>query len=347
MEQPDPKPGELFRSQALGFLRRRLRLHLGRALDERADDERLVPGRDLPPQAVVRRGARGRVRTDDLCLDRVAALRHDAELGLVQVAVDEHRRGARDRRRGHHEHVGLVAEPLQHRPLLDAETVLLVDHHHTELGERRVAVEQRVRADDDVDVTSGEAGRDPAALGGGRAVGEERDPDRTFGEERAFARDRQPVEQVPRDGGQLLGEHLGRGHQRALVPALHRDQERRDRNDGLARADLTLEQPVHRHRAREVALDHVERRVLVRGELVGQGVEEAGQQLAVDLVLDPAALGLDRALAHDERDLDAQELVEAQPALGLTPVLGRLGLVDLAVGPCPLGQVLELGPEIG
>ena len=71
---------------------------------------------------------------------------------LVEVAVDEHRRGARDRRGGHHEHVGLVTLAAQQRALLDAEAVLLVDHRDTEVAELGVAVEERVRTDEDVDL---------------------------------------------------------------------------------------------------------------------------------------------------------------------------------------------------
>ena len=46
----------------------------------------------------------------------------------------------------------------------------------------------------------------------------------------------------------LLGEHFGRRHERALVAALHRDEQRRERDDGLARADVALQQAVHRRR---------------------------------------------------------------------------------------------------
>ena len=56
--------------------------------------------------------------------------------------------------------------------------MLLVDHREAELGELGVAVEQRVRADEDVDLVVGEALRDPAALGRGRAVGEQLDAHR-------------------------------------------------------------------------------------------------------------------------------------------------------------------------
>ena len=101
---------------------------------------------------------------DDRRRDRRAAGRHLAQLRLVEVAVDEHRRGPRDRRGGHHEHVGslpIVAAvgalgacpPGQHRALLHAEAVLLVDdRRQPSLRERGVAVEQRVRADEDVDL---------------------------------------------------------------------------------------------------------------------------------------------------------------------------------------------------
>ena len=50
----------------------------------------------------------------------------------------------------------------------------------------------------------------------------------------------------------LLGEHLGRDHEGALVAALHPVEERRERDDGLAGTDVALEQPVHRERCCEV-----------------------------------------------------------------------------------------------
>ena len=55
---------------------------------------------------------------------------------------------------------GLVA---QRRPLLDAEAVLLVDDDHAEAAEVDAPLDQRVRADDDVDRTRGEVR--PAACG--------------------------------------------------------------------------------------------------------------------------------------------------------------------------------------
>ena len=47
----------------------------------------------------------------------------------------------------------------------------------------------------------------------------------------------------------LFGEHLGRRHHRALPVGLDGPKERRERNDGLARADVALQQTLHRRRA--------------------------------------------------------------------------------------------------
>ncbi len=64
----------------------------------------------------------------------------------------------------------------------------------------------------------------------------------------------------------LLSERLGRCHQRALAAALDRAQQRVERDRGLPRADVALEQPLHRHAAREVGVDLGDRPLLVLGE---------------------------------------------------------------------------------
>ena len=71
----------------------------------------------------------------------------------------------------------------------------------------------------------------------------------------------------PLDGEEvLLGEHLGRRHQRALPSRLDGAQQRRERDDGLAGADVALEQPLHRRRPRQVAVDLGIRLLLRVGE---------------------------------------------------------------------------------
>ena len=82
---------------------------------------------------------------------------------------------------------------------------------------------------------------------------------------RAAAAPLLPVEQHRRDpepGAEpfdrqevLLGERLGRRHQRALPPGLDRAQQRVERDHRLARADVALQQPPHRDAAGEVGVD--------------------------------------------------------------------------------------------
>src|SRR6185437_2020234 len=53
----------------------------------------------------------------------------------------------------------------------------------------------------------------------------------------------------------LLGEDLGRRHERDLPAALDRLQRGERGDDRLAGADVALQQPLHRHRALEVVGD--------------------------------------------------------------------------------------------
>ena len=78
----------------------------------------------------------------------------------------------------------------------------------------------------------------------------------------------------------LLSEGFGGSHERALAPALDRAQERVERDDRLARADVALQQPLHRDGAREVAVDLADRLLLVRRERERQRLAVAADQVA-------------------------------------------------------------------
>ena len=149
---PSRSPCELLGREPLELLGGGARLELVGAFDERAHDVGLAPLRHLVPHALVHRGALERAGTHHLGDDRRAPGGQLAQLGLVEVAVDEHGRGARNRRRRHHQHVGRLALLAEQVALLDAEAVLLVDHRDAEARELDAAVDQRVRADQDVDV---------------------------------------------------------------------------------------------------------------------------------------------------------------------------------------------------
>ena len=129
VQQHDLEVGELGRAQALELGGRRAgRQRLG-LLDERADDERLAAGAQLLADALVRALALA-LAADDVRLDRLAPARQLAQRGDVERAERGQPQRARDRRRGHVQHVR--REPgrrlgVERRALAHAEAVLLVD----------------------------------------------------------------------------------------------------------------------------------------------------------------------------------------------------------------------------
>ncbi len=119
-------------------------------------------------------------------LDRGPTGREFVEHADVEVAIDGHRRGARDRRSGHHQDVGhevalgLLAE---RRPLLDAEPVLLVDDDDAEVVEADGILDQGVGADQDVDLSEQQLRQDSFAVAGADPVGEQLDLERPLAEQ--------------------------------------------------------------------------------------------------------------------------------------------------------------------
>ena len=106
-----------------------------------------------------------------------------------------------------------------------------------------VGLEQRVRADEDVDLAGREARRADLARGlpFSRPVSR-RDAQAGLLRER-------------RDRLQMLArQHFGRRHQRRLRAGLDRDRHGHQRDDRLARADVALQQPQHAPRRRHVRL---------------------------------------------------------------------------------------------
>ncbi len=260
---PLERPGRELRGEVLDRVQRAGVVALHRAVgeldrvDPRADDVGLPALGDLLADPLPRAFEPGRLRLGgyDGRLHVAAAGGELAQGRGVEVAEDSHRHGPRDRRRRHHQHVrrlpGLAAE---RRPLLHAEAVLLVDDDQTEVGELHVLLEQRVRADHDPGLAAGSLGerRTP-----GRRVqrpGQQRHPGRLLGaaEEAALG---EVAEHRHDRAVVLLGEHLGRRQQRRLAARVDDLEHRAQRDHRLARADLALEQPVHR-----VALDRARRR---------------------------------------------------------------------------------------
>ena len=212
-------------------------------LDQRADPV------DLPPLRHLRADAFGHLVApavgDQLGDDRRAAGRQFVDRRDVQVGVVAHGQRARDRRGRHHQQVRLLAGLLhlvaQRQPLRHAEPVLLVDDGQPQVPELHLLLDDRMRADDQCRLAAGRPApafrRVLLLLAAGQP-----------GHAQAARREQrlQPADQLAEV---LLGQDFGRRHQRALPAGVDGDRRRQRRDHGLARADIALQQPVHRHAA--------------------------------------------------------------------------------------------------
>ena len=114
----------------------------------------------------------------------------------------------------------------------------------------------------------------------------------------------------------LLGQHLGRREQHRLAAVVHHLEHGPDRDQGLARAHLALQQPVHRVLPAQRGHDFLARGALPAGQLERElGVECIEQPAAVrdawgggQRVLGPPPLG--------QHSLQHERLVPLQPQLG-------------------------------
>ena len=156
VHQAHPQPRQLPRPPAARTPRWRTGLDPRRLLDERADDEGPVSGGDLGAHAVpclvpaavaspapgshtVVTGTRPGGSSSSVVRSRSPKITMAAVRG-IGVAVMTSRSGSPS-----------APLPAQRRPLLDAEAVLLVDHHAAQGAERHLLGQERVRADHDVD----------------------------------------------------------------------------------------------------------------------------------------------------------------------------------------------------
>ena len=116
--------------------------------------------------------------------------------------------------------------------------MLLVDHGEAQALELDSRLEQRVGAHDELYVTAANPFQNLA-------------PRRRAQRARQQARaacDASLREQATDVAIMLIGQDLRRRHQGGLVAVVHGDEQSQQRHDRLARADVALEQPVHRVR---------------------------------------------------------------------------------------------------
>ena len=124
----------------------------------------------------------------------------------------------------------------------------------------------------------------------------------------------------------LLREDLGRRHERRLIARFDRRQHRQRGHDRLARADIPLEQAIHRVRLRHVRPDLAPHPLLGTGERERQGFAQPPGQDALRIHAEAplAALALS---ADGEAELEQEEVVEDEAPASRFLLGGRLGKV--------------------
>ena len=139
-------------------------LGVGEVLDARADIERLAAAIALAQQ---RFAHHHRIERRDEGAHREPVDRRRGDDRHFAHAGERQLQRARDRRRGEREHVHLGAQLLELLLVGDAEMLLLVDDDEAEILELDGLAEQRMGADDDVDLALGKSLLHPRQLRGG------------------------------------------------------------------------------------------------------------------------------------------------------------------------------------
>jgi hypothetical protein len=134
-----------------------------------------------------------------------------------------------------------------------------------------------------------------------------------------------------------------RGREDERLLAVRGDRERGPHRDlGLAEADVAADESIHRTRRLEVLLDHLDRRLLVGGLLVGEARLQLLEQVAVDVVGDagrPLAAGVEgEKLAGELAGARARPRLQVLP--GLAAEARERGHVP--VGPDVAGDLADL-----
>ena len=294
--------------------------HLVNVVDPVVHEEHLASAGQL---AVDRPADQGRVPAGGPGLDRDPRRRRRGQVGDVADAEHRHVERSRDRCRGHRQHVH--ARPQGLEPLLDVhpEPLLLVHDHQPEVGEVDVGLGEAVRADDDVHRLAGQSLQRLALLGRRRQPGQAADRE---GKLREPGGERPPV---------LLGEHGRRHEHRHLRPRLHCLEGGPHGELGLAEADVTAQQSVHRPRPLQVAPDRLHGRELIGRLREGKGLLELTLPGRVDGKGDartalPRGLETDHVGGHvGHRPLHGVLLLRPQRAADLGELGGELPAADV------------------
>ena len=149
--------------------------------------------------------------------------------------------------------------------------MLLVDDHQAELVEFNRLLNERVRADHQLRVALRDVVARLLLAADFLRAGEQND---------AIAGG---FEDVARRKIMLRGKNLGRRHQRDLVAVLYRDDSGLQRDDGLAGADIALQQAAHGRGLGHVVGNLLQHALLRGGGMKRQDALDGGAHAIVDL----------------------------------------------------------------
>ena len=330
MHQLDAQIGQIPRAQVLVHHLRRQRVHRLGFLHQRADHVHLPPLLHLAAQKAVH--ALPLVLRHDAGLDPLAPRRQLVDDGDVQIAVEDQRQRARNRRGRHHQHVGRFALAAQLGALAHAEAVLLVCDGQAQVPVFHALGDQRVGADDHV----------PLAAGDG-LVGD------------AVLLLRQAPHQQPRLHAQrlqhrlralvvLAGQHLGGSHQRRLIAAAHRKSDRAEGHGGLAAAHVALHHARHGVGCTHVACNLLKHALLRTGGRKGHLIPVFFQ---IGLVGRDLYAGLSAVAAQRDGHLIEQQLLEGDAPPGRLQRLPAVREMGVAHGEVAFAQAVLPADGLG
>ena len=223
--------------------------------------------------------------------NRLALKRRLLNCAHIADARQRHVQRAGDRRGRQRQHIDADEALFELFLVLDAEPLLLVDDDKAQVLEFYIAGQQPVRADYNVHGAVLQPAQRLLLLLGGAVAGQKPDAD---GE--GLHAGQRGVEVLPR-------QNRRGGQDRALFAAHHAFERGAQCDLGLADADVTAEQPVHRPRLLHIVLDVCRAGQLVGRFLIGKALFKitlpgvvGGEGVAVRLLA--AGVQLDQLLRH-------------------------------------------------
>ena len=271
---------------------------------------------------------------EDRGLDRFTSRWLLVEDRDLHIAVLGQRQRARDRRRGHHQHIGTLALFSQLHPLPHAKSVLFVDNDQPQIVKDNILLKHRVGADKDMNIATLQR------LGLGAPVLALVTPGQDLKHHTGVIGQRfQPLKM-------LTCKDFCRRHHHALPTGLHGHQQRHKGHQRLARPDITLQQPVHTPPGGHIGGDLLDRAPLCARGLIRQCREHFVLQFSRG---DRAASGLftfNRA-GNGQRQLVGEQLIIGKPGprrgfgLQIAQVPRRMGCGDglVPIRPAPFGLI--------